>query len=39
MTYVREAIFPLQTGAGGRGHLERRLDPDKGVVDVKIVFK
>jgi hypothetical protein len=37
--YLQEEIVPLKTADGGRGNLSTRLDTDRHVVDVKIVFK
>ena len=37
--YLREEIFPLQTSAGGRGYFEPQIDPERHVVNARIVFK
>lgn len=37
--YLREEIFPLQTSAGGRGYFEPQIDPERHIVNARIVFK
>jgi outer membrane protein assembly factor BamA len=37
--YLREEIGPLQTAAGGRGQFTSKVDGERHVVDVQIVFK
>jgi outer membrane protein insertion porin family len=37
--YQFEELFPLRTRAGGRASVETNVDPDKKVVNLRIIFK
>ena len=37
--FTGEVLFPLQTAAGGRGHILKQLDAERQLVNVKIVFR